>query len=68
METKQEWIYGSKLNEGLLCDWDFCSTCINLRIRNKRPLANLKSDGITPPYFRVKHKNWKPSQPRKYIK
>lgn len=51
-----------------LCRWDFCSSCIDFRIRNKYPLNNLKGSKGYDPYFRINHPNWKPSQPRKIKK
>jgi len=47
-----------------LCSWDFCSSCINYRIRMHLPLTDLKSYKDIESYFRIKHPEWKPSQPR----
>lgn len=63
--TREEYneTLGTKINDKLeeqLCSWNFCDTCINLRIRNKMPIPVLK-EGEWPQYHRYIDPSIKPS-------
>lgn len=63
--TREEYnkTLGKKENKKLeeqLCSWNFCESCINLRIRNKMPIPVLK-EGEWKPYHRYIDPSIKPT-------